>query len=125
MARQGNVPQIHIGGKKRPIKFGTNATAIYCKLHGISLNDYNEKVAKKFENGNLGLDELRDLIYSALAAASYSKGEEPDFNNWTVGDWLDEVTSEQMEKISQALVDSMPQGNEGANGKKKPVKKAQ
>lgn len=76
---------IEMGGQVRPLKFGTNATAIFCELHDLALADVGEAFKK------LTMTQLRDLIYGCAASGHRLRIKtEPDFTPFDVGDWLDE-----------------------------------
>lgn len=95
---------VYIGGKIRPFKFGTNATAIFCKEMGITLGQFNsvfspEKMAKQEIQG----DEIVTLIYAGLCAGCYSTNSVVDFNKWNVGDWIDELKPEQLASIFESI----------------------
>lgn len=111
---------INIGGKKRPFKFGTNATSIFCKEMGITLAQFNglfssDKLTKQEING----EEIVLLIYSGLLAGCYSAGLEPDFNRWNVGDWMDEMKPEDLEVIFKQMANNGPKSTQ-----KKTIRKA-
>jgi hypothetical protein len=75
---------INIGGAERRVKLGTNATAEFCRLHKIGLNEFGERFA------TMQLGDVRDLLYCALWSGS---GGQVDFTPFEVGDWLDEGDS--------------------------------
>ena len=92
---------VNIGGKERPIYFGTNQSRHYCELRGITLAEMTREVEAitdvKDEKGNITIEskatggEIIDLVYSALWAGAKYEGQEVDFDNVKVGFWLDEV----------------------------------
>ena len=78
---------VNIGGKKRPIKGGTNATGIFCTLRDCDLEtamNILEDVSKW--RG----DEIRDMIFALLCAGCHTEKKEIDFTNFDIGDWMDE-----------------------------------
>lgn len=103
--------EFEIGGRKRLIKFGLNATAIYCDERDVSLNSF---LQISFQNIKPG--ELRDIIWSGLVAGAKHQGNKVDFTKFDVGDWLDDVSEETMNDII-ALIQG-PQTEDGG-GKKK------
>lgn len=95
---------VFIGGKLRPFKFGTNATAIFCREMNITLGEFNsvfspEKMAKQEIKG----DEIVTLIFAGLCAGCYSVNQPVDFNKWNVGDWIDELKPEQLAAIFESI----------------------
>jgi hypothetical protein len=95
---------IKIGGMDRPVKFGTNQTAIYCDLRGKTLAEYQHELT---DLSNVGV--IRDLIYSALFAGCKADKIDIDFDNFDVGEWIDELKPDDMAKI----FDSMAKSNDG------------
>lgn len=92
--------KVKIGGQLRPIKFGTNATHLFCQQRGIKLSEFNELFnAEKLAKLEIDGSEIRDLIWAGLKAAALSNGEDVDFTEWTVGDWIDDLTEDEMTNI--------------------------
>lgn len=85
---------IDIGGKKRLIKFGTNATAEYCDKRNVGLSEYFNLTFDKIKPG-----ELRDIIWSGLVAGARSEGKDVDFDEFNVGDWIDEMDQGELDVI--------------------------
>jgi len=110
--------EIKIGGKKRPLHFGTNQTIKFCEAQGITLNQ-QEEVYAKMSTGEITGSEVRDLIWSALDDGARIKKIERDFDAETVGDWMDDADQSEMVKAFSALTDSLPKG-----GSKKKAKAA-
>jgi hypothetical protein len=99
--------EVAIGGRNRLIKFGTNQLAIYTAKHKIDPSD----VA-------FGMDQFRDLIWSGLVAGAKKKKQEVDFDEWDVGDWIDELSEEKLTEILEVFNNSMP-SDEGDDSPKK------
>ena len=90
---------LKIGGKRRLLKFGTNQTAIYCDKYDLSLVGYTESLSNdKVKPGN-----LRDLIWSALVAGAQYKGQEVDFDELKVGDWIDDLSQSDLDSVFNVL----------------------
>ena len=100
---------LKIGGKERLLKFGTNQTAIFCDKHNLSLTGYSDSL--NTDNAKPG--HLRDLIWSSLVAGAKYNKEEVDFDEYNVGDWIDDLPQNNLQKIFDTMG-----GNE--EGKKKP-----
>lgn len=101
--------QIEIGGKVRSLKFGTNATALFCELHKIGLGQF----ASVFSADNLTPAHYRDLIYCALVSGARKNKEAVDFTTEDVGDWIDDLREEQLTAIFDVFGASSAQGGEG------------
>jgi hypothetical protein len=99
--------EVSIGGKPRLVKFGTNQLAIFTQMHKVDLSE-----------ADFGMHHLRDLIYSALVAGAKKNKETVDFDEWEVGEWIDELPDEELQKIVDSFTNSLPKG-EGDDTKKK------
>lgn len=99
--------EVSIGGKPRLLKFGTNQLAIFTQMHKVDLSE-----------ADFGMHHLRDLIYSALVAGAKKNKEEVTFDEWEVGEWIDELPDEDLQKIVDSFTNSLPKG-EGDDTKKK------
>jgi len=117
------ITEIKIGGKLRPIKFGTNSTALLCELRGITLKDMGVMFSEdRIKNNEITGGEIRDMIYSGLVSAARSKGIEVDFDQYMVGDWIDEMDANELVKAFDVLGQSQPKGSNVTPKKK--VRKA-
>jgi hypothetical protein len=101
--------EVEIGGRLRVLKFGTNATALFCQLHGIGLGGF----ATVFSAENITPATYRDLIYCALVSGARKSGSPVDFDKEDVGDWIDELTEEQLTAIFDVFGASSAKGGEG------------
>lgn len=96
-----------MGGKKRTMHFSMNFWGEFCELQKISL----EQIGEVFQNG-LSIFALRDLIYSGLAAYDLEQGNEITYTKYNVGEWLDDVSTEQLEAIMASVMESRILGND-------------
>lgn len=102
------VEYFEIGGKMRPLKFGTNQTAILCKLRGVTLKELNDLFSvERFQKLEIDNTEIRDLIYSGLVAGAKTAKEEVDFDNEIVGDWIDEMKQKTLKDIMSFYTESL------------------
>jgi len=99
--------EVSIGGKPRLAKFGTNQLAIFTQMHKVDLSE-----------ADFGMHHLRDLIYSALVAGAKKQKQDVDFDEWEVGEWIDEMEEAELQKVIEAFTNSMP-NQEGDDSKKK------
>ena len=84
---------VTLGGQERPLKFGTNATFLFCQKRGIKLSEFSTIFAPdKLAANEIDGSEIRDLIWAGLVAGAKSQKLEVDFDEWDVGDWLDEMS---------------------------------
>lgn len=105
-------PRITIGGEQRPIKFGTNASAIMCDLRGMDYQTYMEKIAA-IADGKFTIGFVRDLIYSGLKAAELSEKGKSALTPEQVGDWMDDMAQTEGEEmfvtVFRIFSESMPE----------------
>lgn len=101
---------INVGGKRRPIKFGTNATALLCKEHNISL----KKIGEFLTEDGITIEKYRDLLWASLTAGAQSMGQDFPFTKYQVGDWIDDMPDED----NTAFMDEMT-GIVNSHSKKK------
>lgn len=99
--------EVLIGGKTRLFKFGINQLAIYSQKHNLSLSEVE-----------MGMSQIRDLFWSALVAGAKKKKEEIDFDEWDVGEWIDDMMQEDFDKVVEAMNNATPQ-EKGQGSKKK------
>lgn len=91
-----------LGGKEFKFKTGTNQTAIFESISGLSLVEY----AQAFEDPTkLKITNIRGLLYSCLVAAKNTVSVED------VGDLLDETEPEELQTILQKIGNSQALGS--------------
>jgi hypothetical protein len=98
---------LKLGGKNRTLHFSMNFWANFTEAQGVTL----DKIGDLFASG-LSLSAIRDLIYSALLANDQENNNEIDYNKFTVGAWLEDLTSDQLNDIVAALMETKLLGND-------------
>lgn len=106
-----------LGGKNRTMHFSMNFWSNFTDILGISL----EQIGEVF-SGGISLSNIRALIYSALLANDQEQGNEPDYNEYTVGAWLEDIDAEQLQDIIGAMTESRILGNDLNMGIQRNVK---
>lgn len=114
---------IKVGGKNRTLHFSMNFWSEFTEQLGISLAE----IGGAFQNG-ISIKGLRALVYSAILANDQEKGNEIDYNLFTVGAWLDELDAEKINEIVEVMLQSKILGNSlngetETKGKRQPSKK--
>ncbi len=104
---------VHIGGENRPVKFGFNTLAEFGRLTGITLSGLQRL------GDTLTIAHVITLIWCGLKEGARKEGNPFDFDEYAIGEWLDEdpnLVAEMMEHYgeSQAPVEK---------SKKKPMAK--
>jgi len=78
------IDYIHIGGTRRPVKFGMNALRLFCKATGLKIGD----LAKLGDD--MSLDDAIQLAYYGLYDGARKEGQKFTDSIEDVADWLDE-----------------------------------
>lgn len=97
---------LKLGGKNRTLHFSMNFWANFTEAQGVAL----DQIGEIFSEG-LSLSAIRDLIYSALLANDQENNNEIDYNKFTVGAWLEDLTGDQLNDIVAALMETKLLGN--------------
>ena len=108
---------IKLGGKNRVMHFSMNFWANFTELLEVSLDE----IAGIFEKG-VSIKMIRSLIYSALLANDQENGNEIDYNEFTVGMWLEDFEAEKLDEIVKAMMESRILGNDLNAGLSRNVK---
>jgi hypothetical protein len=108
---------IKLGGKNRVMHFSMNFWANFTELLEVSLDE----IAGIFEKG-VSIKMIRSLIYSALLANDQENGYEIDYNEFTVGMWLEDFEAEKLDEIVKAMMESRILGNDLNAGLSRNVK---
>lgn len=98
---------IQLGGKNRTLHFSMNFWAAFTDELGITLAD----IDKLFANG-LSLSDIRALIYAAVLANDQEQNNLIDYNVFTVGAWLEDITADQITEILSVMTESKLLGND-------------
>jgi hypothetical protein len=107
---------IKLGGKNRTLHFSMNFWANFTEALNVPL----DKIGEIFAEG-LSISAIRDLIYSAILANDQENNNEIDYNKFTVGAWLEDLTVEQINDIIAALMETKLLGNDLNMGVKRNV----
>jgi len=105
--------KIKIGGKTRPYSFGWNAIEVFCDTLEIPVKDLG-KALKGITKGNFELKIVRVILYSGLKAEELANGIESKYNAWKVGQWIDEMDQEELNKAMEIFAVSLPNWAEKA-----------
>lgn len=105
-----------IGGEDRPIKVGVNQTIIYCELRGVPINQIDKDV-QKIAKGESSGAEIRDLLYSALKDGARAAKLDFPYTPEDIGDWMDSISSEDMQGFMGELIGAAPKGKKESKKK--------
>jgi hypothetical protein len=108
---------IKLGGKNRIMHFSMNFWANFTDLLGIPLDE----IANIFQKG-VSIKMIRSLIYSALLANDQENNNEVDYNEFTVGMWLEDFDAGKLDEVVKAMMESRILGNDLNAGLNRNVK---
>jgi len=106
MTKQRGYYTLEIGGKKRTLHFSMNFWANFTDMLNISLAE----IGDVFSNG-ISIKGLRTLIYSGLLAYDQENKKEIDYDEFDIGNWLEDIEATEIEKIVVAMTESKILGN--------------
>ncbi|MBT7881379.1 MAG: hypothetical protein HN624_02910 [Flavobacteriaceae bacterium] len=106
MTKQRGYYTLEIGGKKRTLHFSMNFWANFTDLLNISLAE----IGDVFSDG-ISIKGLRTLIYSGLLAYDQENKKEIDYDEFDIGNWLEDIETAEIEKIVVAMTESKILGN--------------
>jgi len=109
---------VELGGKNRTLHFSMNFWAQWTDMLGVSL----EQIGTVFEQG-ISLKGVRSLIYSGILTHDQEQGNEVDYNEFTVGSWLDDLEAEKLTEIINTMLESRILGNDLNMGIERKVKR--
>ena len=107
MTKQRGYYTLKIGGKNRTLHFSMNFWATYTDLLGISLDE----IGGVFEKG-VSLKSIIMLVYAGILTYDQENKKEIDYDNFDVGNWLEDVSADDIEKIIKAMTESRILGND-------------
>jgi hypothetical protein len=107
MTKQRGYYTLKIGGKNRTLHCSMNFWATYTDLLGISLDE----IGGVFEKG-VSLKSIIMLVYAGILTYDQENKKEIDYDNFDVGNWLEDVSADDIEKIIKAMTESRILGND-------------
>ena len=107
MSKQRGYYTLKIGGKNRTLHFSMNFWATFTDLLGISLDELGDV----FQKG-VSLKAIINIIYVGILTYDQENKKEIDYDSFDVGNWLEDITAEEIEKVIQAMTESRILGND-------------
>lgn len=107
MTKQRGYYTLKLGGKNRTLHFSMNFWATFTDLLDISLDE----IGGVFEKG-VSLKAIITIVYAGILTYDQENKNEIDYDNFDVGNWLEDATSEDIEKIIKAMTESRILGND-------------
>lgn len=110
---------IKMGGKKRTMHFSMNFWSNFTDDLNIPL----DQLGDIFTDG-VALSTIRSLIYSALLANDQENKLLIDYDKFDVGVWMEDLQSDDLDKIVAAMMESRILGNDLNAGMARNVKQS-
>ena len=99
---------ISLGGKDRTLHFSMNFWCHYTDSLNVSIND----LEKVFNTDNFSMSSIRALIYSGLIAYDKEEKNPIDYDEYDVGNWLEDLDTEKIKLVMDAMMQSKILGNQ-------------
>ena len=96
-----------LGGQERTLHFSMNFWANFTEIMEVPLDKIGDLFA-----GGVSISAIRALVYSAMLAYDQEEGNEIDYNQFKVGNWLEDLGQEELEKMISAMMESRILGND-------------
>tara|TARA_Y100000592_G_scaffold51001_1_gene80602 strand:- start:5185 stop:5553 length:369 start_codon:yes stop_codon:yes gene_type:complete len=106
MTKQRGYYTLELGGKKRTLHFSMNFWAKFTDMLDIGLAEIGDVFSK-----GISIKALIALIYSGLLAYDRENKNEVDYDEFDVGNWLEDIQANEIEKIVVAMTESKILGN--------------
>ena len=97
-----------LGGKDRTLHFSMNFWCHYTDSLNVSIND----LEKVFNTDNFSMSSIRALIYSGLIAYDKEEKNDIDYDEWDVGNWLEDLDNAKIKLVMDAMMQSKILGNQ-------------
>lgn len=111
--------QLTIGGKKRTLHFSMNFWVVFEKESGHTIAELD----KVFGN-NLSIAVIRAIFYSGLIAFDQEEKNEIDYDAVDVGNWLEDITTDEFQMVVNTMLESKLLGNSLNAGVRRHVTKS-
>ncbi len=106
MKKRGYIT-LKLGGKQRTLHFSMNFWEFFTDELGIGLHEID-----KVFTDTINIKTIKTLIFCGLKAHDLEKGDKVDYTIYSVGDWLSDVSQDDLVKIMTAITESKVLGNE-------------
>ena len=109
---------LKIGGKMRTMHFSMNFWSNFTEYLNVPLAN----IGDVFKDG-ISIKGIIGLVYSGLLAHDQEQGNEISYNEFTVGMWLEDIDSDKLNDIVEAMMQSRILGNDLNMGVARNIKK--
>jgi hypothetical protein len=111
--------QLEFGGKVRTLHFSMNFWAAFENAAGFSISEID-----KVLGAGLSLTTLRAMIYAGILAYDQENKQVIDYDQFDVGNWMEDVKQANIQLIVETLMQSRILGNDLNAGVRRNVEKS-
>tara|TARA_Y100001972_G_scaffold127052_1_gene182689 strand:+ start:758 stop:1129 length:372 start_codon:yes stop_codon:yes gene_type:complete len=111
---------LELGGKKRTLHFSMNFWVELTQHLDISLQELGEAF-----NDKMALSGIRGIVYCGLLTYDRENKIQVDYDVYDVGNWLEDLSQDDVNDIMQSMTESKLLGNELNAGISREQKKTQ
>jgi len=120
MTKKRGYLTLEIGGKQRTMHFSMNFWVNFTEILKIPLS----AIGTVFEGKEVPLSSLRAMVFSALKAYDQESENVIDYNLYTAGDWMSDLSADDLALITETLAEGRILGNDLNGGIPRNVKKS-
>lgn len=97
--KKSGFKELTIAGEKRYFKFGMLAFAKFCEIYDVELTELGKMMA----SGGKQLKSIIGIMYCAAQAGAETMGQEVNFTEADVYEWVDEMPQETFNEILETI----------------------
>lgn len=120
MIQKSGYIEVNVGGRLVAFKFGMGSFAKFCELQNISLSKMGDVLS---DESPLQIQALINLLYAAAYTGEKLKNKEIDFTPEHVGEWLDDLAQDDLNRILATMSQARIMGKSIEPAEQKKTKK--
>tara|TARA_Y100001973_G_scaffold24685_1_gene36857 strand:- start:4576 stop:4962 length:387 start_codon:yes stop_codon:yes gene_type:complete len=120
MNKERGYYSLELGGKKRTLHFSMNFWAELTDHLNISIQEIGEAF-----NNKMAISGIRGIVYCGMLAYDKENKNEISYNVYDVGNWLEDLTENDITNMMQVMTESKILGNKLNAGIDRTQKKIQ
>lgn len=106
MNKERGYYSLELGGKKRTLHFSMNFWAELTDHLNISIQEIGEAF-----NNKMAISGIRGIVYCGMLAYDKENKNEISYNVYDVGNWLEDLTENDITNMMQVMTESKILGN--------------
>jgi len=106
--------KLKLANREFKAHFGLNQSAILCETLNIDLTQYFT-ILQGIHTGNFHLGQIRDLVYSCIAAGYQYDNEQIPVTRYEVGNLMDELNGyDELKPLFDYIINALPKGKQSS-----------